>query len=1002
MQSEYYYSRMLDALPQRSPRPILVDPKNVARPKTKKLYPFQQLTPTVTESLKLMKVVKKDRPLLDKNRFFVPLFHDRDQSINVSNVRIHGEYTGPTLERPMMLAAEMKSEFRRLTGKYGKQSELKRLCHWGPNMLSEVRELTKSFPSPHPLRIAVCIYIIEAMTDFHNISTDLRRELFAGLYTNGENVDDLLCNGVTSSIIDSILCQESACVSRKAELLMEKQVESLETRHNTKMRRKEIDTRTVTRSSLRQYFTHWHRLSTRPFSERAISWRSGIARRHILLRALFTWKDVVWSSRTRRSEEQHAQKCKILQKKHEDEIQLLQHDCNDKVASLKSKIARLEEQLQLLKSEEGTNEEVEILTTQNAELSERVKELSKENHNNREASVIASLQVEGLTDTLSSLFKVAKNSLNATYHGQRPGVRASDIIESRLSSLGSMDDYSLREPDAIHKTAADCPATDYVLRTFLNFVLSMAAASLQKERKDTNSRPKFLRRVNNFSRDLSDCEILVVATTYLWPESFREAMRILDTRSLPDRADKFVNLFKSFHPRCYMEWLRGSEILEMNTLVNMNIIVLMLERYRQTHVLQHYELPSTGLSESMNGRIDADVVTDDLMELHESRTRSELNKSAMEELVATLRDGVFSLAMYRVTQPKVSEVWATQEMSLWYSYSDDRLSTALHGLSTTECDNLRSLFHENCHLIETVFSYYSNLTTAFQGVCLPDFLRLCSDCQLPVMKSLSGKARVENLFTTSHQLQQQQGIKGLALGELMLVLIRLMDEKFDEATSGTKPESTLQPQNLTTTTNRERSLSVASQGGGGGGAGRRGRSSVFASAKLSPRSRVSSLLSDYIAPRSSRADVKGFKDCYWSLAVQTAIQVHSRMLGSVYDYFSRRDESNRGNNTTISLDEWLKLTKDLECRDAQLTRIDATLIFNTSQDPNDGTSVSELSYREFLEAFFALSLCRISNPLLPIPVRFHTFCSDRLIPVLRRKYPQIKTTHQERTASTVS
>ena len=314
MHSEFYYSRMLEAIPQRSPKPILIDPKNIARPKRRKLYPFQQLTPAVNESLG--RVVRKDRPLLDKNRYFTPLSDDREAPRDNIKTITHRVHTGPTLDRSLMFAAEMKSEFRRLTTKYGKQSELKRLCHWGPDMLTEVRRITKAFPSPHPLRIAVVIYIIEAMTDFHNFGTDLRRELFAGLYTNGQSIDDLLCHGVTSAIIDSVLCQESACFSRKAELVMEQQVESLEAHHNIKMRRKESDTRAITRSSLRQYFNHWNRLTTRSFILRTVRWREVLNRRLQLQKIISKWKELVWITRTRISDELYTRQYRTLTKKH--------------------------------------------------------------------------------------------------------------------------------------------------------------------------------------------------------------------------------------------------------------------------------------------------------------------------------------------------------------------------------------------------------------------------------------------------------------------------------------------------------------------------------------------------------------------------------------------------------------------------------------------------------------------------------------------------------------
>ena len=716
-------------------------------------------------------------------------------------------------------------------------------------------------------------------------------------------------------------------------------------------------------------------------------------------------------------------------KKQEDEIQLLNHDHNDRIASLRSKAASLEEQVLLLKTQQSNNEEVELLNKQNNELSNRTKELTKESHTNRESAVIASLQVESLTDTLTSLFEIAKTGFDEVRDGQRPGVRATDFIEGKIgNTIINMNDYSLKESDSIHKTAEDCPTSDSVLRSFLNFVLGLIDSTPQKDDRKSKMRSKFHRRVSNFSRDLNDCEIFIVVTSYLWSDHYLDVIRILDIRALPERADHFVTFFKNLHPRCYMEWLTGSSILGMNTLVNMNIAVVMMERfvcfllvvlffffsflffscqkrntqnrYRHTHILQGNELTSSGLSEYENGGVNADAVTDDLSELNVTRVRCEVNKRAMEELITTVRDGVFSLAMHRMSQPKTiaEEEWDPNLMSLWYSYSDERLSSTLPGLSRLECDSLRTVFHDHSQIVESVFSYYSNLTTAFQGICLSDFLRLCGDCQLPIMRSLSGKARVENMYFSSQQLQSST--KGIPVGEMLLLLIRLMEEKTDDNTTSVKLDgSTSQGlQTLGVSTSRERSVSLTNPT-----PGRRSiRPSVYSSSRLSPKSRVTSLIMDHITPRTSRTDIRGFKDLYWSLPVQSAIQVHSKMLGSIYDYFSRRDETNRGNNTSISLDEWLKLTKDLECRDAQLTRIDVTLIFNTSQDMSDGTAVTELSYREFLEAFFAMSLCRISNPLLPVPVRFHTFCSERLVPVLRRKFPQIKVTYSERNASTVS
>jgi hypothetical protein len=85
----------------------------------------------------------------------------------------------------------------------------------------------------------------------------------------------------------------------------------------------------------------------------------------------------------------------------------------------------------------------------------------------------------------------------------------------------------------------------------------------------------------------------------------------------------------------------------------------------------------------------------------------------------------------------------------------------------------------------------------------------------------------------------------------------------------------------------------------------------------------------------------------------------------------------------------VKLVRDLDFIDALTPVKFVQTIFVNSQDSFDATGDADMSYAEFEEAIVALGLARVPNPYMTIEVRLHVFFAERLLPMVRRKFPAV-------------
>eukprot|EP00760_Papus_ankaliazontas_P010827 PhM_4_TR1452/c0_g1_i1/m.8859 len=121
--------------------------------------------------------------------------------------------------------------------------------------------------------------------------------------------------------------------------------------------------------------------------------------------------------------------------------------------------------------------------------------------------------------------------------------------------------------------------------------------------------------------------------------------------------------------------------------------------------------------------------------------------------------------------------------------------------------------------------------------------------------------------------------------------------------------------------------------------------------------------------------------------MQTALQSVQKPLQILYQALS-----------PIELTDWLKVLKDFDMTDSVLTRNDSTIIYQTVRNKLDAQT--HLTLEEFQQAMFCVSLFRVPSPFLPLPTRFINFVSDKVLPAVRRRLPQvyIKITRAQGTA----
>ena len=302
----------------------------------------------------------------------------------------------------------------------------------------------------------------------------------------------------------------------------------------------------------------------------------------------------------------------------------------------------------------------------------------------------------------------------------------------------------------------------------------------------------------------------------------------------------------------------------------------------------------------------------------------------------------------------------------WWDINDDKALNI--GISQAELTEVKQIAKFQSQSLLSVYDYYSNCQTALEGVQPNEWVRMCSDSGVPLAKGYNGKSKIEAVFNSvvhrsedpkTKRIKEDDKKKGASPEDFFLLLLGLVD--IDDAADDKKK-------------GRRHSKPPGERGLRGG---------TFSE-------RFTTLLTDHILGKAQRIDLESFKRTYWAPPCQHVVQQASRLLSNVYEHFARRDEWNRGNNRTLSLDEWTKFCKELEFVDAATSRNDVMMFFNCSQDSEDATSSSEMSCKEWFEAIFLVGLSRESNPLLCPHIRFMSFVKDKLIPVLKRKFPAIK------------
>jgi hypothetical protein len=171
-----------------------------------------------------------------------------------------------------------------------------------------------------------------------------------------------------------------------------------------------------------------------------------------------------------------------------------------------------------------------------------------------------------------------------------------------------------------------------------------------------------------------------------------------------------------------------------------------------------------------------------------------------------------------------------------------------------------------------------------------------------------------------------------------------------------------------------------------------------------PAARLDFFLCQFIQSKIRMSTADAVRRLLQSGKVRAAISVYSKILqtlfGSIAGAIAARASASKSTaqallagggveDLTLQMEDWVKLVRDLDFIDALTPVKFVQTIFVNSQDSFDATGDADMSYAEFEEAIVALGLARVPNPYMTIEVRLHVFFAERLLPMVRRKFPAV-------------
>eukprot|EP01063_Lacrimia_lanifica_P010760 TRINITY_DN17502_c0_g1_i2.p1 TRINITY_DN17502_c0_g1~~TRINITY_DN17502_c0_g1_i2.p1 ORF type:complete len:868 (+),score=337.36 TRINITY_DN17502_c0_g1_i2:636-3239(+) len=866
-----------------------------------------------------------------------------------------------------MKSDDMRQEFRRLTRKYGERARRLKMCQWVPELLGELRDVTNAAPSPHPLRVAVCLFVVERLLDNSSLPGGIRTELFAAIYHNGECLDDLQATGISSSILDVMLHAESTQYYQvKQRMDLKNNTAKLEA-YETQLETAQEEARICRSLAIGTHFRAWKDRAKKTYAQGAVQQGVRLRNARTMTRVMTTWRQLIQCRRHGRMEEEVAKREKALKDMHEDELRDMKVRFEETIQAKDAAIKSLEDVAAKLRETIHVHETTARVSPtpdgldpmkRCSELEAKLKHMSRELKESTLKLFDAKQREAEHRDASTAAYNLAMQQLDQLDTKKKKGVTTRALARAALSP-----DHDVSEPiddahmnwDTWEWSASQMRIVghDKVLLTWANHVL-----------RDTVPQGRELH-----AGSMADGELLIRVTCYVFKEMSRvtggraptsKLSSLLEEKSLPERVSKYVDAVRLWcvqqHGHAMVDWLTPDRILQMDPYTTNLLLFFLYESYCATHICHPIELAALQSLET-NG-----LGPPSQLQLATARRVAVQYKTGLQiqnELHDYLRSQLFA--------SNVSlGPWSVRRLSADYSPADPNSDVTFKKAMLESHEEALKFFNSR---LKDVFLYYSNMSIAYEGMLLGDWHRLVSDL---IGKSQAAKeeARVEGIY----QSIVHTGKGRAAAGER-----RRSIPASAKAAGGGKGASFEEFEAMLVHCGETGLVNPAPAQGG--------RRRTLTANQEPPRVRVVGFLKD-VAEKSMRLEVRYHRANYADVYTQMAVQAQSKGVGLLYEFFAVRDPTNRGNNTTLNMDEWLKMCKELELIDSHTSRNDAILYYNIVQEPDE--HAAELSASEFQEAMFLVGISRVSNPLISPSHRFTLFCVDRLYPLVRRKFPQIK------------
>eukprot|EP01065_Artemidia_motanka_P036041 TRINITY_DN43941_c0_g1_i1.p1 TRINITY_DN43941_c0_g1~~TRINITY_DN43941_c0_g1_i1.p1 ORF type:complete len:1114 (+),score=364.58 TRINITY_DN43941_c0_g1_i1:43-3384(+) len=864
-----------------------------------------------------------------------------------------------------MSTQQMKAVFRDLVGKHQKMSSSRKLGQWLPALLKDAFEATAGSPSPHPLRVAVCVYAVERMIDYHQLERgrELRRELVSASFAGGLAMDEMMPNGISASVLERLLLAEAADIATTRASRLNEERRDIETGYQDEIEVTNDKVYSMQSGLKRTFFRIWRDVVRRNWTValRRLQERSQQCRQ--LASTFQRWRGFCSLVSRQRAAAQHEKAIKTARDDALREAAALRVSFDTKVREQQARIHDLEEKLAAgLGVDQAKADEYDMILKRCSELETKLKQLQKQIDEMKERNVLLSLESEELREQLNTAAELVQGAHSMSLGNQtRPGLRAVDLV-----AAANNPEHDMKQPlpetsgsvDDLQGSLRASPSD--ILLVWVNHILCVT---------DANSRV-----VRSWRHDFADGEVFLCIAHYLWPNA-AGLLELRNEHSLPERVGGLCSHLKALLGQ-ELRWLRREAVLAMREEVNVMITATLFECYCSSHVQRR----PAALKDT--SQLKAEKLLDHLMAAADDFELSMANTRAMARVGSAVHDRVFGtlqqMAEDGVRRKQIQDRRGSQEQLRhgWADMSDEQIQAAAPSATPSDCDAIRDSLFEHADRVRQVYQFYSNVSAAMQGILPTEWTRLCADVGFGRTLQARGKLDQLHALTIQARSGNPTALKGASLSELAALLVRIAED----------PEGDMLPP-------RSFQGLVSDAEASGAKLLPRRRSRAASIAVTSPQGTLKMRMHQVMAElaRAQHADLDAYREVYRQPECQMVLQTHNRSLVAVYEWFAKRDETNRGNVTSINADEWTRMLKDLDCIDAQLGVKDATMIFNAVQDVEDPSPPSELSFREFLEALCGVALSRLANQMLPVWLRLSNFFQDKFLPTVRRKFPMIKT-----------